>query len=90
LEPLRFNDEHDGKRLGGFAIETERLVQFLTDYYDMKYVQLFHTNLPDGILAHAASIEDMKTRRKKVMIIGIDGTINDLHSAILKYDRLYN
>lgn len=32
----------------------------------MKYVQLFPTNLPNGILTHATSIEDMKTRRKKL------------------------
>ena len=66
MEPLRFNDEHDGTRLGVFVIETERLVQFLTGCYDMKYVQLFPTNLPNGILTHATSIEDMKTRRKKL------------------------
>lgn len=66
LESLRFNDEHDRKRLGGFAVGTERLVQFLIGCYDMKYVQLFPTNLPDGILTHATSIEDMKTRRKKL------------------------
>ncbi len=66
LEALRFNENHDKKRLGGFAIGAERLVQFLIGCYDMKYVQLFPTNLPNGILTHATSIEDMKTRRKKL------------------------
>lgn len=65
LETLRFNDNHDKKRLGGFAIGIERLIQFLVGCYDMKYAQLFPTNLPDGMLMHATSIEDMKKVRKK-------------------------
>lgn len=65
LEALRFNDVHEKKRLGGFALGTERLVQFLIGCYDMKYVQLFPTNLPNGMLTHAISIEDMKKVRTK-------------------------
>lgn len=64
LETLRFNELHEQKRLGGFAIGTERLAQFLINEYDMQYVQLFPTNLPEGQLTHATSIEDMRRRIK--------------------------
>ena len=60
LQTLKFNDEHEKKTLGGFAIGVERLAQFLSETNDMKYVQLFPTNLPDGELIHAISREELE------------------------------
>lgn len=60
LQTLKFNDEHEKKTLGGFAIGVERLAQFLSETNDMKYVQLFPTNLPNGELTHAISIEELE------------------------------
>lgn len=60
LQTLKFNEEHEKKTLGGFAIGVERLAQFLSGTNDMKYVQLFPTNLPNGELMHAVSIEELE------------------------------
>lgn len=63
LQTLKFNDDHDKKLLGGFAIGVERLAQFLSGTENMRYVQLFPTNLPNGELLHATSIEDLGDER---------------------------
>lgn len=60
LQTLKFNDEHEKKTLGGFAIGVERLAQFLSETNNMRYVQLFPTNLPNGELIHAISIEELE------------------------------
>lgn len=63
LETLKFNDEHSKTKLGGFAIGVDRFAQFLSGTNNMKFVQLFPTNLPNGELVHAISLEDMSEER---------------------------
>lgn len=63
LETLKFNDEYSKAKLGGFAIGVDRFAQFLSGTNNMKFVQLFPTNLPNGELLHAISIEDMNEER---------------------------
>ena len=63
LETLKFNDEYGKAKLGGFAIGVDRFAQFLSGTNNMKFVQLFPTNLPNGELLHAISIEDMNEER---------------------------
>lgn len=63
LETLRFNDDNAKVKLGGFAIGVDRFAQFLSGTNNMNYVQLFPTNLPNGELVHAISLEDMREDR---------------------------
>lgn len=63
LETLKFNDDESHTKLGGFAIGVDRFAQFLSGTNNMKYVQLFPTNLPNGELLHAISLEDMDEGR---------------------------
>lgn len=62
LEALHFNDEHQRVSLGGFAVGIDRLAQFISGTADMKFVQLFPTNLPEGNLLHAIAIEDFSDK----------------------------
>lgn len=59
LQTLKFNDDHRMVSLGGFAVGIDRLAQFITGKPGMNYVQLFPTNLPNGEMVHAISIEEM-------------------------------
>lgn len=60
LEALHFNDMHEQKRLGGFAVGLERLAMMISMAKGISSVQLFPTNLPNGLLTHAISIEEMR------------------------------
>lgn len=59
LQTLKFNDDHRKVSLGGFAVGIDRLAQFVAGKAGLNYVQLFPTNLPNGEMVHAISIEEM-------------------------------
>jgi aspartyl-tRNA synthetase len=58
LETLHINDINQHSLLSGFAMGIDRLAQFLVGKFDMDKVQLFPTNLPEGKMIHAMSLED--------------------------------
>lgn len=58
LETLHLNDKNHRLQISGFAVGIERLTQFILNEFDMSFVQLFPTNLPDGKMMHAMSIEE--------------------------------
>lgn len=58
LEALHINDVHHRSLISGFAMGVDRLTQFIINEFDMSYVQIFPTNLPDGKMMHAVSLED--------------------------------
>ena len=62
LEALHINDLNNRSLLAGFAMGLDRLTQFIINEFDMSFVQLFPTNMPDGEMVHAVSFEDAGVR----------------------------